>query len=140
MTENPINSFPLRMHRHELRVRYRETDAQGRVHHANYINYFEVGRVEMLRAGGHSYRELEANGLLLVVVELGCQFFDGAVYDDLLTIETTLDWAKGVRIRHSYRILRDTQVLAAGHTIVAAVSPMGKILRLPAWLRAGEQG
>ncbi len=49
-------------HEIQIRVRYQETDAQGRVHHSNYVNYFEVGRVEMLRASGRTYRDLEAAG------------------------------------------------------------------------------
>ncbi len=59
----------------EIRVRYHETDGQGRVHHAQYLNFFERGRVEMLRAAGHSYRELEASGLLLVVTKMEIQYF-----------------------------------------------------------------
>ena len=55
-------------HEIEIRVRYQETDGQGRVHHANYLTWFELGRVELLRAAGHSYRELEAAGLFLVVL------------------------------------------------------------------------
>ncbi len=128
--------FPIKTHRIELRVRYQETDAQGRCHHANYINFFEVGRVEMLRAAGYNYRDLEAQGLFLVVVEVACHYVAGARYDDLLTIETTLDWTRGVRIRHNYRVLRGDTLLAHGHTIVAAVSPDGKVLRLPEWLRS----
>ncbi len=89
----------------------------------------------MLRAAGFNYRELEAKGVFLVVVEVQCHYRDGAAYDDLLTIETHLDWAKGTRIRHTYRILRDEQVLAEGHTVVASVSPEGKVLRLPKWLQ-----
>lgn len=127
--------FPLRTHRLELRVRYQETDAQGRCHHANYINFFEVGRVEMLRAAGYNYRDLEASGIYLVVVEVHCEYREGAKYDDLLTIETQLEWAKGVRIKHLYRILRDEKEMATGHSIVASVSPSGQVLRLPSWLR-----
>ena len=86
---NPPISVP-REHQTEIRVRYHETDAQGRVHHANYVKYFEIGRVEMLRASGTSYRQLEESGLLLVVVDLKCQFFTGAQYDDLLLLTTRI--------------------------------------------------
>ena len=86
-------------------MRYQETDAQGRCHHANYINFFEVGRVEMLRAAGFNYRELEAQGIFLVVTEVMCNYLEGARYDDLLTVETNLEWAKGARIKHTYRIV-----------------------------------
>lgn len=127
--------FPLQIHEIQLRVRYQETDGQGRLHHANYINYFEVGRVELLRAAGYNYRDLERDGLLLVVVEVECQYLLPAQYDDLLTVRTRLEWARGARIRHSYEVRREGQLLAFGATTVAAVSPAGKILRLPAWLR-----
>ncbi|MEQ1906444.1 MAG: thioesterase family protein [Pirellulaceae bacterium] len=139
MSENPLateDCFPIRTHRLELRVRYQETDAQGRCHHANYINFFEVGRVEMLRSAGVNYRDLEAQGIFLVVTEVMCNYLEGARYDDLLTVETNLEWAKGVRIKHNYRILQNEKVMAHGHSIVAAVSPEGKVLRLPKWLRS----
>ena len=70
-----------------------------------------------------------------MVIEVACHYLEGARYDDLLTVETRLDWAKGVRIRHTYQIRRDETLLAHGHSIVAAVSPSGKVLRLPDWLR-----
>ncbi len=127
--------FPLKVFEMKLRVRYQETDAQGRLHHANYINYFEVGRVEMLRAAGINYRDLEDSGVMLVVTEVACRYLRPARYDDLISITTTLEWARGTRIRHLYHVRRDEELLAEGHTVVAAVSPTGKILRLPPWLR-----
>jgi len=127
--------FPLKSHEIQLRVRYQETDGQGRLHHANYVNFFEVGRVEMLRAAGYNYRDVERSGIYLVVVEVACQYFLPAWYDDLLTVTTTVDWAKGTRIRHIYEVRRDADLLASGSTVVASVSPEGKVLRLPTWLR-----
>ncbi len=132
---NQHASFPIQENEHEIRVRYQETDAQGRVHHANFINYFEIGRTEMLRAAGSSYRQLEESGLMLVVTDLGCSYAKGARYDDLLTIRTTIDYAKGVRIKHDYEIRLGDEVLATGWTIVAAIDPNGKVVRLPPWLR-----
>lgn len=105
------------------------------MHHANYINWFEVGRVEMLRAAGHRYRDLEESGVMLVVVEVHCEYLAPARYDDLLEIRTTVAWTRGVRIRHDYQILREGELLASGHTVVAAVSPTGKVIRLPEWLK-----
>lgn len=132
---HPSVRFPLKSHELQLRVRYQETDGQGRLHHANYINFFEVGRVEMLRAAGYNYRDMERSGIYLVVVEAGCQYLQPAWYDDLLTLKTTVDWAKGTRIRHQYEVRRDSELLATGATVVASVSPAGKVLRLPEWLR-----
>ena len=126
----------LRQHEIEFRVRYQETDAQGRVHHANYVTYFELGRVEMLRATGTSYRCLEEDGVLLVVSEISCRYFLPAGYDDLLTLRTTLVRAKGARIKHEYQLFHGEQLLADGHTIVACVDRDGVVRRLPKWLRA----
>ncbi len=74
----------LRHHEIEIRVRYQETDGQGRVHHANYLTYFELGRTELLRAAGYDYRQLEAQGWMLVVSEMNCRYFQPASFDDLL--------------------------------------------------------
>ena len=122
-------------HQMEIRVRYQETDAQGRVHHSNYLNYFEVARTEMLRSSGRSYRELEAEGVMLVVVKAELDYRRGAKYDEILTIKTTLVKAKGARIVHRYEISCDSEVVCEGETVVAAVGTDGKAKRLPKWLR-----
>lgn len=129
----------LTQHETPIRVRYQETDAQGRVHHANYINYFEVGRVELLRAAGKSYRELEADGVLLVVVEIACQYLRPACYDDLLVLRTRTGEISGTRIEHLYELRRDDELLATGRTVVACIAPTGRPQRLPAWLRGREE-
>jgi len=124
----------LKEHEIEIRVRYQETDAQGRVHHATYINYFEIGRVEFLRAMGRSYRQLEKDGIFLVVSEISCNYFRGAMYDDLLMLKTRVTRAKGVRITHEYELTLDGELVVTGHSVVASVSPDGKVKRLPSWL------
>ena len=131
---NPSPAVP-REHEIQVRVRYQETDGQGRVHHTNYINYFEVARVEMLRSSGKSYRELESEGIMLVVSEVGCKYYRGAMDDQLLTIKTTVVRAKGVRIQHHYEVFAEGELVAEGDTTVAAVDPTGKVVRLPAWLQ-----
>ncbi len=119
----------------QLRVRYKETDAQGRVHHSNYLNYFEIARVEMLRANGRNYKDLESAGIFLVVTQATCNYHRGAVYDDLLTIKTTVTHAKKVRVTHEYEIRVADEIVATGSTVVAAVTADGKATRLPSWLR-----
>jgi acyl-CoA thioester hydrolase len=74
----------------QLRVRYAETDQMNVVYHGNYAQYFEVGRVESLRQLGLSYKELEATGVIMPVIEWTAKFLRPARYDDLLTIKTTL--------------------------------------------------
>ncbi|MCA1687658.1 MAG: acyl-CoA thioesterase, partial [Actinobacteria bacterium] len=78
------------VHETKLRVRYSETDAQGVVNNANYLSYFEVGRVEWLRAAGFSYRELEKEGYSIVVVEALVRYRKAAFFDDELTLRTEL--------------------------------------------------
>lgn len=124
-------------HEIEFRVRYQETDAQGRVHHSNYANWFEIGRTELVRAGGRSYRDIEAAGVMLVVTDLRCQFFQGARYDDLIRLKTTVVKAKGVRIVNHYEVYTGDRLLAKGETTVAAVNPEGKVVRLPDFLQLG---
>ena len=124
----------LREHEIEIRVRYQETDAQGRVHHANYFTWFELGRVELLRAAGHSYASLEQSGVHLVVAEINCQYFQGAVFDDVLRLRTATVRAKGARIEHAYTIRRGETLIAEGTSTVACIDNAGRVTRLPSWL------
>jgi acyl-CoA thioester hydrolase len=73
-----------------IRVRYAETDQMNVVYYGNYAQYFEVGRVEAIRQLGLSYKDMEAMGIILPVVELTAKYLRPAHYDDLLTIRTTL--------------------------------------------------
>lgn len=115
----------------DVRVRYQETDAQGRVHHANYITYFELARTEMLRAGGFSYKRMEDEGLLLVVHEVECRYHLPAEFDDLLAVTVTVRRAKGARIELGYEIRREDELVAEGRTLLACITREGKPTRLP---------
>jgi acyl-CoA thioester hydrolase len=126
----------LREHEISIRVRYQETDAQGRVHHANYLTYFEQGRVEMLRAAGYDYQRMEKEeDLLLVVAEVNCLYFQPANNDDLLRLRTRTHSAKGARVVHDYELFRDDLLLAQCRTVLACVDRQGRVRRLPDWLR-----
>ena len=83
----------------QARVRYAETDQMGIVYYGNYAQYFEIGRVESMRQLGYSYKEMEKEGVILPVVEMHIKYLRSAVYDDLLTIKTTLQ-----EIPHDHRI------------------------------------
>ena len=124
----------LTQHDIQIRVRYQETDGQGRLHHANYFTYFEMGRTELLRAAGFTYREFEAAGLMLVVAEITCRFLAPANYDDLLTLRTTTTAARGARVTHEYQVSRGDVLLATGRSVVACVNRDGRVTRLPAFL------
>jgi acyl-CoA thioester hydrolase len=124
-----------------IRVRYQETDAMGRVHHANYINYFELGRTELLRAAGFSYKQVEEEGFYLVIAEVSCRYLAPAHYDDLLTLRTTVVRSRGAKIEHDYQIFRGLELLATGQTVVACVDKQGNVRRLPVWLQMkAEEG
>ncbi|PHX98676.1 MAG: thioesterase [Planctomycetaceae bacterium] len=121
-------------HEMEVRVRYQETDGQRRVHHANYLTYFEMARTEMLRSRGTTYRAFEEAGLLMVVAEVSCKYRAAAEYDDLLVIRTWVEKIGGASIEHGYEVIRGTTILATGSTTVVCVDPEGKVRRLPEWL------
>ena len=127
-------------HHLEIRVRYNETDGQGRVHHAQYLNYFERGRVELMREMGHSYKEFEATGLMLVVAEMNVQYVAGAEFDDVLHLSTKVDKARGASIYHSYRVVRqaDQQLIVEGTSRIACIDKQGQVRRLPEFLRASS--
>ena len=122
-------------HETTIRVRYQETDGQRRLHHANYLTYFEVGRTEMLRATGVTYRDFEDAGLFLVVSEVACSYRAPADYDDLLIVKTRLEKSGGASLRHAYEIVRGGTILATGSTVVVCVDREGRVHRLPEWLR-----
>jgi acyl-CoA thioester hydrolase len=118
-------------HEISFRVRYAETDRMGLLHHANYIIYFEMGRTELLRQRGISYRDIEDSGHLLVVIEVGCKFKRPAYYDDLLTLRTTVERVTHVKIVHRYEVFRDGVLLAEGHSTLACVDREGRPQALP---------
>jgi acyl-CoA thioester hydrolase len=100
-----------------VRVRYAETDQMGYVYYGNYATYYEVGRVESLRRLGLSYKELEAMGVMMPVVENTSRFKAPARYDEMLTIRTTVKEMPQVRINFFYEIINEeNKVINQGHT------------------------
>lgn len=91
----------------QIRVRYAETDQMGYVYYGNYAMYFEVARVESLRAAGFSYRQMEDDGVIMPVLELHTQFVRPGKYDELLTIRTTIPEMPGIRIRFEYEVVNE---------------------------------
>lgn len=130
---------PLRAHTTQFRVTYHETDGQRRVHHANYLTYFERGRVEMLRAAGLSYKAFEDDGLMLVVTEMQVQYHAAAEFDDLLTQITEVTEVRSVRIRHHYRVYRDQEPIVTAESTIACIDRQGRPRRLPDPLRGGSR-
>jgi acyl-CoA thioester hydrolase len=110
----------------------------GVAYYANYFVWFEVGRCELLRWLGLTYRDLEANGILLPVIEAHCTFRDSARYDDDLEIATTGSLVSPVRVQFWYNVSRraDSTPLATGRTVHAAVDAAGQPCRLPTEVQA----
>ena len=125
-------------HQTTYRVIYADTDNMGVAYYANYLRWFEIGRTEMFRALGLSYREIEAKGILLPVSEAHCKYIAPAHYDEVLVIETALDTEVRAGVKFDYRILgqADQRLLAEGCTTHACLNPAGKVVRPPAFLRA----
>lgn len=128
----------LESHEIAIRVRYAETDRMGLLHHANYFVYFEMGRTELLRQRGITYREMEDAGHLLVIIDVGCKFRKPARYDDLLILRTTVQRVTHVKIVHQYQLFRDGELLTEGHSTLACVDRDGRPQPLPDFLRAGR--
>jgi acyl-CoA thioester hydrolase len=120
-----------------VRVRYAETDKMGVVYYANYLVWFEVGRTDLLRRSGWTYRDMEADGYALPVVEAHCEYRQSAKYDDELEVRTTGALLSPVRVRFEYEIIRTAAdaPLASGYTIHASLDPLGKPRRLPQRVR-----
>ena len=118
-------------HSIQFRVRYPETDAMGFVHHSRYLQYFEMGRVELLRSLGHSYADLEKAGILFVVVRAEVRYKAPARYDDELSLTTRILKQTHVRIDHQYELKRDQTILAEGNTTIACVDRDGNLRQIP---------
>ena len=135
---DPITTQPeRRLSVSRVRVRYAETDKMGVVYYAHYFVWFEIGRTEWLRETGWTYREMEAEGLGLPVIEAHCDYRSGARYDDALEVRTTARLVTAVRLAFDYEIVQegDLRVIATGHTIHATVDSSGRPVRLPARVR-----
>jgi acyl-CoA thioester hydrolase len=127
-----------------LRVRYADTDKMGVVYYANYLVWFEVARTEWLRESGWTYRDMEAEGFALPVIEAHCRYRRPARYDDEIELRTTAAAVTAVRIRFDYHVHHggDGTALATGHTVHAVLDGMGRPRRLPPRVQAllGEPG
>ncbi len=98
-------------HSTEIRVRYGETDQMGYVYYGNYAQFFEIGRVEMLRALGMSYKEMEKAGIMLPVAHFSVTYLKPAMYDDLVTVKTIIREIPRVKIKFEYELFNADNVL-----------------------------
>jgi len=117
-----------------VRVRYAETDQMGVVYHSNYLIWFEVGRVELMRALGFDYKQMEIeDDTYIVVADVHCRYHHPARYDELLIVRTRILEAKNRVLKFGYELFRqeDQKLLASGHTTHIACSRAGQVKHFP---------
>jgi acyl-CoA thioester hydrolase len=124
----------MEFHDATIRVRYAETDQMGVVYHSNYLIWFEIGRVELMRALGFEYKKMETDDdCYIVVAEASCRYLLPARYDELLRIRTRIAQAGNRIVKYSYELLRDADnhLLATGATTHVICGRDGKAKQLP---------
>ena len=110
-------------HQTEIKVRYGETDQMGVVYHGNYAQYLEIGRLEWLDAIGVSYKEMEANDVMLPIASMSIKYLKSAIYGDILTVSTTLLKRPTASIEFAYEIRNSSgELLTTAHTKLAFVN------------------
>ncbi len=114
-----------------LRVPYADTDQMGMVYYANYLIYFERGRTELLRDLGLAYRDLEAKGIYIPVIEASCNYISPARYDDELMVLTTVSSLGAASIEFSYEILKGGKRITTGKTRHPIVNKEFRPMRMP---------
>ncbi|MFD0750309.1 acyl-CoA thioesterase [Mucilaginibacter calamicampi] len=109
-------------HSTKIRVRYGETDQMGYMYYGNYAEFYEVGRVEMLRSLGLTYAGMEANGIMMPVMEMSCKYLKPARYDEEITVRVMMDKMPGVTIHFKYELFNEKQELIhTGETLLCFV-------------------
>ena len=119
-------------------MRFADTDAMGVTHHANYLAFFEIGRVDAMRQIGVEYASVVRRGLHLVVVDSTVRYRQPSFFDDLLLVDTHATDVGGVRFAFAYEVRRDKDgvIVASGHTVHACVDAQTlRPMRMPIWLR-----
>lgn len=120
-------------HEMSFRIRYGETDQMGYAHHGNYAQYFEMGRTELLRSIGISYKKMEEDGIILPVYSMNTRFFKAAKYDDLIYLKTFLKEIPSARIVFEYEIYNEKNELitTANTTLVFVDTSKNRPIKIP---------
>ncbi len=123
---------PKSAHAYEIPVRYGDTDQMRVAYYANYLYWFEIARTEWLRAHGKSYRELEADGVILPVTEAYCRYLASALYDDRLRLWGWVGDLGRATVQFDYRIERvgDERLIAVGYTRHCFLDRAGRPVRI----------
>jgi len=120
---------------HRLRVRFAETDAMGIVHHSRYLPMMEEARVAYLRHIGHPYQEVREEGIEMNVLEAWVRYRMPLTFDELVDVHVDLASVERASFQMGYLLTVDGAVRASGVTAHGCVTPDGRPVRLPAWLR-----
>jgi acyl-CoA thioester hydrolase len=99
-----------------IRVRYADTDQMGVAYNGVYFTWFEIGRTELMREAGLTYFEVEKYGIRLPLIEAGVKFLKPARYDDIIIVETHLEYATRIRVKFDYTVWKDADKLVTGWT------------------------
>jgi acyl-CoA thioester hydrolase len=121
---------------HVLRARFAETDAMGIVHHGAYLAYLEETRVEYLRAIGHPYLDVRAEGIDFAVLEAYVRYLQPLRFDDEVTVHLLVGAASRATFQVGYLLVVDGRRCATAVTVHGCVDPAGRPVRMPAWLAA----
>jgi acyl-CoA thioester hydrolase len=124
----------MEFHDAQVRVRYAETDQMGVVYYGNYFVWFEIGRVELMRALGFEYKLMETeDDCFIVVAEASCRYRQSAKYDEILRVRTRISQAGNRVVKYAYEILRDYDgaLLATGETTHVICGKDGRPKQLP---------
>jgi acyl-CoA thioester hydrolase len=114
-------------YRTEIRVRFCETDKMQFLHHAKYIEYFEVARTEMLRCYGLPYKTIEDNGFEMPVMEISIKYKNAAFYDEMLTVEASVATIDSPKVHIDYKVFKENGLLAAeGYSVLAFIKTASK--------------
>lgn len=115
-----------------IRVRYGETDQMGYMYYGNYAQFYEVGRVEMLRSLGLTYSSMEASGVMMPVLEMKCKYLKPALYDEEISIKVTMKKMPAVKIFFEYELYNEAGTLInQGETLLAFINMATKRPCLP---------
>ncbi|TSJ40781.1 acyl-CoA thioesterase [Mucilaginibacter corticis] len=110
-------------HSTKIRVRYGETDQMGYMYYGNYAEFYEVGRVEMLRSLGLTYSGMEASGIMMPVLEMKSKYLKPALYDEEITVKVIMDKMPGVKIHFRYELFNEKEELIhQGETLLVFVN------------------
>ena len=118
-------------HFSQIEVRYSETDMMGVVYHGSYLPWLEVARTALLAAEGLPYRELEAQGYFLPVIEVNLRYLRPARYADIVTVHAVIREKPALRLRIDYELFRGEEKLASGHTVHVFIDKAGRPIRPP---------